>query len=66
MTIYGQSMTLLDLSGGADLLTCACRLPAHAHFTDLQASPSPIRVPPVRLHLTAGASTVVELIRSCA
>ena len=66
MTIYGQSMTLLDLSGGADL-PLDLRLPAARCtpelLTDLRAVlESYPGGSPVRLHLTEpGRTTVVEL-----
>ena len=66
MTIYGQSMTLLDLSGGADL-PLDLRLPAARCtpelLTDLRGVlESYPGGSPVRLHLTEpGRTTVVEL-----
>ena len=66
MTIYGQSMTLLDLSDGADL-PLDLRLPAARCtpelLTDLRGVlESYPGGSPVRLHLTEpGRTTVVEL-----
>ena len=66
MTIYGQSMTLLDLSGGADL-PLDLRLPVARCtpelLTDLRGVlESYPGGSPVRLHLTEpGRTTVVEL-----
>ena len=66
MTIYGQSMTLLDLSGGADL-PLDLRLPAARCtpelLTDLRGVlESYPGGSPVRLHLTEpGRTTIVEL-----